>query len=41
VIAIMAVLGLLFPLAGISMLAVLLLDWLVLSRIAPLRRTFG
>lgn len=41
VIAIMAVLGLLFPLAGISMLAVLLLDWLVLRRIGPLRRTFG
>ncbi len=41
VIAIMAVLGLLFPLAGISMLAVLLLDWLVLRRIGPLRRAFG
>jgi uncharacterized iron-regulated membrane protein len=41
VMAVMAVLGLLFPLAGITMLAVLLLDWLLLRRIGPLRRAFG
>jgi Uncharacterized iron-regulated membrane protein len=41
VIAIMAVLGVLFPLAGITMLAVLLLDRLVLRRIPALRRAFG
>ncbi|MEV5412843.1 PepSY domain-containing protein [Thermopolyspora sp. NPDC052614] len=41
VIAIMAVLGLLFPLAGITMLAFLLLDLLVLRRIPALRRAFG
>lgn len=41
VIAIMAVLGVLFPLAGVTMLAVLLLDLLVLRRIPALRRAFG
>ncbi|MEO3861184.1 PepSY domain-containing protein [Acrocarpospora sp. B8E8] len=41
VIAIMAVLGLLFPLAGITMLAVLLLDWLVIRRVHRLHRIFG
>ncbi|MEV4806299.1 PepSY domain-containing protein [Nonomuraea sp. NPDC049421] len=40
-IAVMAVPGLLFPLAGITMAAVLLLDWLVLRRIEPLARLSG
>ncbi|WP_143179745.1 PepSY-associated TM helix domain-containing protein [Streptomyces yunnanensis] len=38
---IMLVLGVAMPLAGISMLAVLTLDWLVIRRTAPLRRFFG
>ncbi|MFF0628083.1 PepSY-associated TM helix domain-containing protein [Streptomyces sp. NPDC004296] len=38
---IMLVLGVAMPLAGISMLVVLTLDWLVIRRIAPLRRFFG
>ncbi|SEF78320.1 Uncharacterized iron-regulated membrane protein [Nonomuraea solani] len=41
VIAIMAVLGLLFPLAGVTMAAVLLLDWLVLRRIPAVARVVG
>ncbi|MFI7700256.1 PepSY-associated TM helix domain-containing protein [Nonomuraea sp. NPDC049480] len=41
VIAIMAVLGLLFPLAGATMVAVLLLDWLVLRRIPAVARFVG
>ena len=41
VIAIMAALGLLFPLAGLTMAAVLLLDWLVLRRIPAVARVIG
>ncbi|TDE18895.1 PepSY domain-containing protein, partial [Nonomuraea mesophila] len=41
VMAIMALLGLLFPLAGVTMAAVLLLDWLVLRRIPAVARVFG
>lgn len=41
VMGIMAVLGLLFPLAGVTMAAVLLVDWLALRRIPALRRVFG
>jgi len=41
VIAIMAVLGVLFPLAGITMIAFLLLDILVVRRVPALRRAFG
>ncbi|MFF0772993.1 PepSY-associated TM helix domain-containing protein [Nonomuraea wenchangensis] len=41
VIAIMAVLGLVFPLAGVTMAAVLLLDWLVLRRIPAVARFVG
>ncbi|GAA3533519.1 PepSY domain-containing protein [Nonomuraea rosea] len=41
VMVIMAVLGLLFPLAGVSMVAVLLLDWLVLRRIPAVARVIG
>ncbi|MBB6173360.1 putative iron-regulated membrane protein [Nocardiopsis mwathae] len=41
VIAIMAVLGLLFPLAGISMLIVLAIDALILRRVPALRTMFG
>lgn len=41
VMAIMAVLGLLFPLAGLTMIVVLLVDWLVLRRIPKLARVFG
>ncbi|NJN58459.1 MAG: PepSY domain-containing protein [Leptolyngbyaceae cyanobacterium SL_5_9] len=39
--AIVAVLGLAFPLVGISLVLVLLLDYLVLSRIPALKRVFG
>jgi len=39
--AIVAVLGLLFPLVGLSLVVVLLLDYLVLSRFAWLRRALG
>ena len=39
--AIVAVLGLLFPLVGLSLVFVLLLDYFVLSRFAWLRRVFG
>ncbi|GAA1268657.1 PepSY domain-containing protein [Sphaerisporangium rubeum] len=38
--AIMAVLGVLFPLAGLTMVAVLLLDRLVIRRVPALRRIF-
>ncbi|KPC65248.1 hypothetical protein [Streptomyces chattanoogensis] len=38
---IMLVLGVVMPLAGISMALILALDWLVIRRIAPLRRFFG
>ncbi|MFI0219927.1 hypothetical protein [Streptomyces lydicus] len=38
---IMLVLGVAMPLAGISMLFILALDWLVIRRVAPLRRFFG
>ncbi|WP_159425998.1 PepSY-associated TM helix domain-containing protein [Streptomyces noursei] len=38
---IMLILGVAMPLAGISMLLVLTLDWLVIRRIAPLRRFLG
>lgn len=38
---IMLVLGVAMPLAGISMLLILTLDWLLIRRIAPLRRFFG
>ncbi|MGN9841184.1 PepSY-associated TM helix domain-containing protein [Nonomuraea sp. H19] len=41
VMVIMALLGLLFPLAGVSMVAVLLLDWLVLRRVPALARIVG
>jgi uncharacterized iron-regulated membrane protein len=41
VIAIMAVLGVLFPLAGVTMVAVLALDRLVLRRIPRLARVLG
>ncbi|MEV0995915.1 PepSY domain-containing protein [Nonomuraea sp. NPDC050202] len=41
VIAVMAVLGVLFPLAGLTMVAVLLVDWLVVRRIPRLARVFG
>ncbi|MGN9787543.1 PepSY-associated TM helix domain-containing protein [Nonomuraea sp. ZG12] len=41
VIAIMAVLGVLFPLAGVTMVAVLALDLLVLRRVPRLSRVFG
>lgn len=40
-VAIMALLGLLFPLMGASLVAVLLLDYLLLSRVAPLKRVLG
>lgn len=36
--AIVAVLGIIFPLVGVSLVAVLLLDYFVISRIPPLRR---
>jgi uncharacterized iron-regulated membrane protein len=39
--AIVAVLGVAFPLVGISLVLVLLLDYLVLSRIPALKRVFG
>ncbi|MBE9156685.1 PepSY domain-containing protein [Nodosilinea sp. LEGE 06152] len=39
--AIVAVLGLVFPLVGLSLVVVLLLDYAVLSRIPALRRIFG
>jgi uncharacterized iron-regulated membrane protein len=39
--AIVAVLGLVFPLVGISLVTVLLLDYLVLSRIPVLRHIFS
>ncbi|WP_051798085.1 PepSY-associated TM helix domain-containing protein [Streptomyces sp. NRRL S-337] len=38
---IMLILGVAMPLAGISMLLILMLDWLVIRRVAPLRRFFG
>ncbi len=38
--AIVAVMGLLFPLVGLSLVVVLLLDYLVLSRVPALRRLF-
>ncbi|TMR28155.1 PepSY-associated TM helix domain-containing protein, partial [Nonomuraea zeae] len=41
VMGIMAVLGLLFPLAGVTMVVVLLLDWLVLRRVPALARVLG
>ncbi|WP_219469742.1 PepSY-associated TM helix domain-containing protein [Nonomuraea rhizosphaerae] len=41
VIAIMAVLGVLFPLAGVTMVVALLLDWLVLRRVPALARLTG
>ncbi|GAA4987442.1 putative iron-regulated membrane protein [Nonomuraea thailandensis] len=41
VIAVMAVLGVLFPLAGVTMVAVLLVDRLVVRRIPLLARVFG
>ena len=41
VIAVMLVLGMLFPLAGISMVVVLLADVLVIQRLGALRRVFG
>lgn len=39
--AIVAVLGVAFPLVGFSLVTVLLLDYLVISRIPPLKRTLG
>ena len=39
--AIVAVLGLVFPLVGLSLVVVLLLDYFVLSRIPALRRIFN
>jgi uncharacterized iron-regulated membrane protein len=39
--AIVAVLGVAFPLVGFSLLAVLLLDYVVISCIPPLKRTLG
>ncbi|MFF4985624.1 PepSY-associated TM helix domain-containing protein [Streptosporangium saharense] len=41
VLAVMAVLGVLFPLAGITMVAVLVLDWLVIRRIPRLNALVG
>lgn len=41
VLAVMAVLGVLFPLAGITMAAVLVLDWLVVRRIPKLNALVG
>ncbi|MGW2631142.1 PepSY-associated TM helix domain-containing protein [Streptomyces chattanoogensis] len=38
---IMLALGVAMPLAGISMLLILTLDWLLIRRITPLRRFFG
>ncbi|MFF4145517.1 PepSY domain-containing protein [Streptomyces sp. NPDC001698] len=38
---IMLILGVAMPLAGISMLLILTLDWLLIRRIALLRRFFG
>ncbi|MCM3869872.1 MAG: PepSY domain-containing protein [Pyrinomonadaceae bacterium] len=40
-VAIIVVLGLAFPMVGISLVSVLLLDYLVLSRIQHLKRVFG
>ncbi|MEO0854719.1 MAG: PepSY domain-containing protein, partial [Cyanobacteria bacterium J06648_11] len=40
-VAIIAVLGLVFPLVGLSLVIVLLLDYLVLSRIPALRHIFN
>jgi uncharacterized iron-regulated membrane protein len=37
-VAIIVLLGLLFPLVGVSLLAVLLLDYLVLSRVPLLKK---
>lgn len=41
VLIIMAVLGVLMPLVGLSLLAVLALDWLVIRRVPALRRWFA
>ncbi|GAA1625101.1 PepSY domain-containing protein [Nonomuraea maheshkhaliensis] len=41
VMVIMALLGLLFPLAGMTMIVVLLVDWLLVRRIPRLSRVFG
>lgn len=38
---IVAVLGFIFPLVGLSLIGVLLLDYLLLSRVAFFRRLFG
>lgn len=38
---VIAVLGVCFPLAGLAIVTVLVLDWLVISRVAPLSRLFG
>jgi uncharacterized iron-regulated membrane protein len=40
-IAIIAVLGIVFPLVGLSLVTVLLLDYLVLSRFPALKRVFS
>lgn len=40
-VAIILVMGLLFPMVGISLLAVLLLDYLVLSRLPRLKTILG
>jgi uncharacterized iron-regulated membrane protein len=37
----MAVIGVLFPLVGVSLVAVLTLDWLLISRVPALKRALG
>jgi uncharacterized iron-regulated membrane protein len=34
-------LGIVFPLVGISLLAILILDWLVIKRIQPIKQWIG
>jgi uncharacterized iron-regulated membrane protein len=40
-VAIMAVIGVLFPLVGVSLVAVLTLDWLLISGVPALKRALG
>lgn len=40
-VAVMVLLGVAFPLSGLAMLAAVLLDWLVISRVVALKRRFG
>ncbi|HEY1013423.1 MAG TPA: PepSY domain-containing protein, partial [Herpetosiphonaceae bacterium] len=39
--AIVALMGLMFPLVGVSLVAVLLLDWAVIQRVPALRRALS